>query len=354
MDMEVISFERGPEWQWAELREHDVHTLDNVVMEVTVSGHAAAAGFSFGDYKDFLVRVAGRESPRRLQLELDADTRTFAFRADGRVVDRAWWNAGVRTFDDLRGETLLLKAHRAQGVSFRELRIRPFASRARLSVVLTCFRFARRLRVALEAWCRQTVPSGTLEIVVVNPGSPDATHDVVAAAALEYPGVRIREVTVNITRRRDKGHLINRGVAATHSEWIWLSDADCIFPPDAAARALAGVDADSLLYCRRRHLTDAATEALLRRELDPSQQFETLLPMTRADSNHDPWGYCQIVHRSAFERIRYREGLNIFSTSDNIFAAQCAAAGIPSVPLDGLTCLHLVHPFAWNGTDLLL
>jgi hypothetical protein len=344
----------GGEWAWTEtgFDGASLHSLGNVAIDVSVHGNAAAAGLSFGDYKDLLAPLDGE---RFVQLEIDWHARRWAFQGDARIGARQWWNTKIKSVEDLLDQPLFFKAHYPRGVVFRNLYVRQFESSCRLSVVITCHRFARRLRLCLNSWCHQTVPSGALEIIVVNPGSPDEAHEVVLAAAREYPHVRIKELTTSAAFFRNKGRLINQGVAASCGEWIWLTDADCLFPPDAAAMALTKADSPtSLFYCERRHLTDAATRGLLAQRNGADLDFPELLRQTRPDSNVVPWGYCQLAHRSVFERIRYREDVDSFSNSDIVFVETCAANGVLATPFDGLTCLHLVHPWAWQGTPHLL
>ena len=344
----------GGEWAWTDTGCDPafVGSLGNVAIDVSVYGTATAAGLSFGDYKDLLAPADGE---RFIQLEIDWHARRWTFQADARIGARQWWNRGIQSVDDLREAPLFFKAHHPRRVVFQHLCVRRFDSSCRLSVVITCHRFARRLRPCLESWCHQALPSGTLEIVVVNPGSPDDTHAVVLAAAHEYPHIRIRELATEARFFRNKGRLINRGVAASCGEWIWLTDADCLFPPEAAAMALARAESQAtLLYCERRHLTESATRAVLARPKGQPLNFAELLTQTRSDCNLVPWGYCQLFHRSVFDRIGYREDVESFSNSDITFVEHCAANGVRSAPIDGLTCLHMVHPWAWQGTTQLL
>lgn len=344
---EVATFERGAEWQWRDLPEHPARELTNVVIEVTVSGTAGAAGLSFGHFKDFLVPVsAGRT--RRLQLEIDAATNMHAFRADGRIVAPRWWSSAVKSVADLHAGTLQVKAQNAAGVTFTDLRVHELASSPRISVLLTCYRFARRLRLALESWCRQRVPAGALEIIVANPTSPDATHAVIAEAAAKHPDVRIRELPVEARWRTNKGHLINRAFEMSHAEWIWLTDADILFPPAAAATVLRHAARHKLLYCTRLHLLPAVVEKLLERQTVAS--IEALHGST-GQVDKQPWGYCQILHRGVLKALPYPDYLDRYNDSDEMFRSRCTSAGLTCEPLEDLSCFHLSHPFAWNGTD---
>jgi Glycosyl transferase family 2 len=339
----------GSEWVTEHLRPL---RRGNVLVEVIVEGRAEAAGISFGHYKDFLAPLAGEHGERRLQLEVDADENTWAFSVDGVLMEPQWTDAAVFSVDDLFDGTLALKARNPETVSFHNLAIRQFDSSPRVSVVITCYRFAHRLRVALTSWCRQSLPSGALEVVVVNPASPDTTHEVVAAMATQYPDVRLRELRVDAAMALNKGRMINRALDVVRGEWVWLTDADCVFPPGAAARLLSRAPrADALVYCERRHLTESVTDALLAGRLDPEADFEALAVDHERSGSVEPWGYTQIFHRANLIWVRYSESHEHYAHSDGQFAEQWRAGGLGRVLLDGLVCLHLVHPFSWWGTD---
>jgi hypothetical protein len=326
--------------------------MRNFVLEVTVTGKAEAAGFSFGAYKDFLAQFHGREGSHRLQLEVDTVAQRWALRVDGRLENRSWWDAAVHSTADLLAGVLTFKARHVQEVRFHDLALHHFASSCKLSVVMTCHRFARRLRLSLRNWCHAGLPDGAFEVLVVNPQSPDDTHEHLAAVAASYPHLRVREVPAPASIATNKGALINRGVAASSGEWIWLTDADCLFAPDSAAQVLRQVDGDHncLFYGQRRHLSAGLTDSLLAGRLDPLVDFAYLASAPAArPADNAPWGYTQIAHHSLFARLRYSERVNHFARSDDMFVEECKRLGVDIRQAPGLFCLHLEHPFAWYG-----
>ena len=331
--------------------------LRNFLIEVTVRGTAEAAGLSFGSFKDFLVPVNQTTGPRRLQLEVDGDTHTWAFRADGRLMTRQWWDSAVHDSGDLLSGAVTFKARRAEEVMFSDLSLHRFASSCRLSVIMTCHRFLQRLRIVLRNWCAQGLPTGAWEIIVVNPQSPDGTAEHLAAVARSYPHVRVREIAIGAEFATNKGGMINRALAGCTGDWIWLTDADCLFSVNAAAAVLAQVEGrdNHLFYGSRRHLSAAQTDALLAGRIDGLRDFETLAAGDALrPQDQSPWGYTQIFHRSTLGRLRYREDINHFAHSDDTFVDMCRRKGLRSALLDGLFCLHLDHPFAWRGTRMFL
>lgn len=327
--------------------------LGNFVVAVRVSGRAAAAGLSFGPYKDFLTPLDPAAGLRHLQVEVDAASGCWTFRVDGQIMQRAWWDAAVHSVADLLAGQLTLKVHAAEEALFQELTIHTFQSSCRLSVVMSCYRFLQRLRISLRNWCYQELPAGAYEIIVVNPQSPDGAHEHLAAVARCFPNVRVREVAVEPRLVKNKGAMINRAVRASQGDWIWLTDADCLFGPASAAAVLEQIQGreQHLFYGQRRYLTACQTDALLAGRCDGLRDFAALAaPHTPRPPDNAPWGYTQIVHRAVLERIPYREDMNHFAHSDLHFAAECKRHAITPLQLDGLFCLHLDHPFAWYGT----
>src|SRR5262249_14129751 len=134
------------------------------------------------------------------------------------------------------------------------------------------------------------------------------------------------------------------------------TDADCLFSPHALAGLLPSLHNTSCLYYGRRlHLSDAQTDGLLSGRLDGLHDFDQLATsreVQRADEY--PWGYTQIVHRSTWNRVPYRQDINHFAHSDNIFTEECLRRNIYAVKAPDLFCLHLSHPFAWWGTECYL
>jgi hypothetical protein len=331
--------------------------LRNFVLEITVSGKAEAAGLSFGPYKDFLASLPSTGAPRHLQLEVDADLGCWVFRVDGQLMNRCWWDSAVGAVEDLLNGTLTLKTKGAESALFQDLNLYPLMASCRLSVIITCYRFVQRLRMSLRNWCHQDLPSGAYELLVVNPESPDGTHEHVAAVARSFPHVRVREIAVGAELVTNKGAMINRAVAASRGEWIWLTDADCLFAPGCASTVLQQIanQPRHLFYGQRRYLSSAQTDALLSGRVDGLRDFSELAAMANLrPAENAPWGYTQIVHRQTFERIRYREGVNHFAASDGMFTADCERRRIRPKQVDGLFCLHMDHPFAWYGTNIFL
>ena len=234
----------------------------------------------------------------------------------------------------------------------------PAQNSCRLSVIMTCYRFLQRLKLALRNWCYQDqdLPFGAFEVLIVNPQSPDGTHEHLASVAHSFPHLRVHEVAVGEDLSTNKGAMINRAFEASRGEWIWLTDADCLFPPGCVARVLQQVEGHEqhLFYGQRRRLTAAQTDAVLTGRADGLHDFDELAGATNPRVESGPWGFTQIVHRRVFERIRYSEAVNHFACTDDIFVDDCRRQQISLKQVQGLFCLHIEHPFAWYGTKYFL
>lgn len=325
-------------------------------IHLTVRGNADAAGMSFGPYKDFLATLPPEGATRRLELQISSEG-GWAFYVDGARMHRCWWDGGVKHSADLLNGAFTLKARSLTEVSFEQLRIEPSPGSCRLSVIMTCYRFLQRLRVSLRHWCHQDLRPGEYELVIVNPQSPDGTHEYLQMAASSYPEVPIREIGVARELASNKGAMINRASQAVRGEWLWITDADCLFPPNCARTILDRIDNDTehVFFCERRHLSREDVDAVLVGRLDSLQHFNALSRASQTRfGDAAPFGYTQIVHRSVAGRVQYREDINNFAFSDQSFVAECQRRGLTPEQIEGLVCLHMVHPFSWWGTDTFL
>jgi hypothetical protein len=327
--------------------------LGRFVVAVTVQGNAQAAGLSFGPFRDFLAPAVAQ--PTRLQLEVDAIAGSWRFRIDGRLAEPAWWNSAVTRVADICGHTLTLKVRHPEDVVFRDLAFHTFGESCRVSVIITCNRFVQRLRHALRSWCHQSCPSGLHEVIVVNPASADGTHEHLRSVARSYPDVRIAELTVAAKLSTNKGAMINSAIPFSRGEWIWLTDADCVFPAHAVALALdyAANHRNRLLFGQRRYLTPSRTDEILAGRVDTLATFDSLSEGDSGGRPHEnaPWGYTQIVHRSFFDRSRYPESFTHYAHGDSHFIEICKSRGLLPEQVPGMFCLHLDHPFAWFGNS---
>jgi hypothetical protein len=346
------------EWteaEWQPLTATPLADADHVVIEAVVSGKAGAAGVSFGAFKDFLVMPDGGRG-LLLQLEIDRGT-SWRFRVEGVLQQAQWWNSAIDCVDDLWNQPLLLKTRCPADVFFGDVGIYRLASAPRLSIIVICYHYAQRLRASLANWCRQDVEPGAYEMLVVNPGSTDGTHDVIAAAAAGFPTVRVGELATDAAHWRNKGVAINRAAHWVRGDWVLLTDADCLFHPETVRRILQLADSGkrTVHYGERRHLTRRTSQAVMAGAVDAFGAFGDLANSDGVGQiDRSPWGYAQLIPRDVLQSVRYREDVDHFAHTDEFFVAACRRQGMEPRFFDGLLCLHLEHPFSWYGTDQFL
>jgi hypothetical protein len=339
-------------FSWHKPGRSTLQSLPDFVVEVTISGKAIAAGLSFGAHKDCLVALTPRKR-HRLQIEVSTTLGYWCFRVDGEVQIRQAWDEGITSAEDIAYGTLAFKALGAEKVRFEEAALYTFQPVCRLSVITTCYLFLQRLRLVLNSWCTQNLAAGTYEVLVAHGSSPDGTGEYLQMLAQVYPHVSLREIVVPPQYRQNKGYMVNRAIEASRGQWLWLTDADCLYPLNAAELMLNEVETHLpqhyLYYGERRYLNRTQTQALLGGRLDSRRDF-TQLSSEITESQAAPWGYTQIIHRSVSERTRYIEHVFNFAQSDYRFIEELKERGIMPRPVPNLSCLHLNHPFSWYGT----
>jgi GT2 family glycosyltransferase len=258
-------------------------------------------------------------------------------------------------------EHLHLPAHRARELcrgiwpEHRVLSGREF--RPRISILVTCYRYLRRFSICLESLARQELPAGALEVVVVDPKSPDGLEAHLLAFAGRTPGIRLVHLPLDEKYHRNRGVAINRAFDASSGKVVIGIDGDLVFPPDLIPFLEARVlESPNEVYgVSRSFVPREETERILTGHLDPWAEFGRLAE-SRGDGEENCFvgvlGYCQAVHRSAFARARYPEELDMVNQSDIAFVERLKRrAGVSPRFLEDRTVLHLWHPRNWQGTS---
>jgi glycosyltransferase involved in cell wall biosynthesis len=202
----------------------------------------------------------------------------------------------------------------------------------RVSVIMPAYNAAHMIGSALESALGQTETS--LEVLVINDASTDATASVVIQFAARDARVRL----ITNASNRGPGAARNLGIEQARGAWIALLDADDVYVPTRLERLLelaeqheADMVSDNLLMCPESG--DASPTLLLSATVLPAPKLMTPTEfiLGNVGSRHSPrlsHGFMQPMARREFlERnaIRYDER-NRFG-EDYMLNIRCLLAG---------------------------
>lgn len=193
----------------------------------------------------------------------------------------------------------------------------------RVSVVITVYNGAEYLGEAIESALGQT--SGDVEVIVVDDGSDDGSHEVAA----QYPVVLERS-----PERRGIGAARNLAVARATGSFLTFLDADDRFPPDKLAVQLE--------VFRRDHTVDVVYGEVVE-FVSPDVSAEDAArirpPVARS---HARLSGVMLVRREAFDRVGpWTEGLKVGTGVD--WYMRSAEAGLRTVILDHVMLERRLH-----------
>ena len=183
----------------------------------------------------------------------------------------------------------------------------------RLSVILTTYERVRHLELALTGYLRQSV--GDFELIVADDGSGRATREAIARFA-ERAAFPVRHVW----HERD-GHrrtvILNEAIAAAASDYVVMSDGDCVPAADFLEVHLGAREPDRMLIAGAvplpaRGLRDGGPDWVLRGE---HERFATPRQRARLLAKHWKSRYQIAIHR---RRRPHNLGLNMSLSKPNL------------------------------------
>jgi len=114
--------------------------------------------------------------------------------------------------------------------ALREFGVLAFEHRKRVSVIICARNEAENLENNLPFVLSQEYagPDGRLlyEVIVVDDSSIDNTQAVLQSLKQQYPHLRI--ISADCSERQGKKNALRQGVASANSDWLLLTDADCM------------------------------------------------------------------------------------------------------------------------------
>jgi chlorobactene glucosyltransferase len=223
-----------------------------------------------------------------------------------------------------------------------------------LSIVVPARDEERSIEQALRSLLAQDY--GPLEVIVVDDGSTDGTRAILAGFAGD-PRLTVIDGAEPPPGWLGKPHALHQGARASKGELLLFVDADVIYAPDAARRAVAfllarGVDFLALLP---RAETRGFWENVLIANLECAIYFG---PTFLIGARRPRWlaaggGAGNLVRRSVYEAIGGHEALRDSVVDDVRLATTVKRAGYPvALALtDDLVSVRIYHGFReiWDG-----
>lgn len=102
-----------------------------------------------------------------------------------------------------------------------------------VSILIPCFNEGINARETIEAALAQRYKN--IEVIAINDGSTDDTHDVLEQLAVEYPSLRV----IHLAENQGKALALKTGAAAARSDYLVCIDGDALLDRDAVAYIVA-------------------------------------------------------------------------------------------------------------------
>ena len=102
-----------------------------------------------------------------------------------------------------------------------------------VSILIPCFNEGINARETIGAAMAQRYKN--IEVIAINDGSTDDTHDVLEQLAVEYPSLRV----IHLAENQGKALALKTGAAAARSDYLVCIDGDALLERDAVAYMVA-------------------------------------------------------------------------------------------------------------------
>ena len=188
-----------------------------------------------------------------------------------------------------------------------------------VAIIIPVYNCEKYIRESIESAINQTVPC---EVIVVNDGSTDGTHDVCKS---------INSITYLIKPNGGTASALNCGIRNSHCKWVhWLS-ADDVLYPNAVENMLKEISTTpnnkNYIYYSNYDTIDESSniigefvEPLHRNFLTKEERFAELL------GNYYGNGSSSMIHKSVFDDFLFDESLPYFEDYD--FWLKCMDNGM--------------------------
>ena len=228
-----------------------------------------------------------------------------------------------------------IKAAQLMGISYEEMynRIKKleYKRATNVAVIIPVYNGEKYIEECVKSALHQTYDN--MEVVVVNDGSTDSTHDI-----CKY----VNDITYLIKPNGGTASALNLGIRNTESSWIhWLS-ADDVLYPDAIENMFNKIDKTpnnkDYIYYSDYDIIDKDSQKIgefiepVHRNLrSKDERFKELM------SNYYGNGSTTMIHRTVFERVGYfDESLAHSEDYDFLLKAMSKGIDLKSIPIKTL------------------
>lgn len=196
----------------------------------------------------------------------------------------------------------------------------------KVSILVPVYNCEQYLEKALDSLSAQTWKN--LEILCIDDGSTDGSHEILRAKAAQDPRIRFaRFKNAGVSAAR------NRALSLASGEWILFVDADDWIEPDMveAMASHAHQTKSDIVQCG--YVMDFGPVPFYRpgsghKIFTPVQALQALAKNEHL--NNYPWG--KLIRQSCFEDIRFPEGMPGFEDTCTIFKTFSNARRIATIP----------------------
>ncbi len=225
----------------------------------------------------------------------------------------------------------------------------------RVSIVLVCTRYSRRLQACLRNIAHQYgIWQSDIEVLIAFVPGLDATNDVIDSMQLAYPELTIIPAPFAPEYANTKGLMLNECLDKARGDWVMVLDADIVLAPDFLSRLVAlPADCKFAIPDGRRMLSRETTARILLGDIKPWESWKELMAepaeYRRREADGVPVGYCQCVRRECLEKVQYEE-LHHFEGADWKFGKDMRDNFGMEHRIEGVPVLHLDHGSSnWYG-----
>jgi hypothetical protein len=225
----------------------------------------------------------------------------------------------------------------------------------RVSIVLVCTRYSRRLQACLHNIAHQYgIWQSDIEVLIAFVPGLDATNDVIDSMQLAYPELTIVPAPFAPEYANTKGLMLNECLDKARGEWVMVLDSDIILAPDFLSRLVTlPADCKFAIPDGRRMLSRETTARILLGDIKPWESWKELMEepaeYRQREADGVPVGYCQCVRRECLDKVRYEE-LHHFEGADWKFGKDMRDNYGMEHRIEGVPVLHLDHGSSnWYG-----